>query len=169
MEDYTYCFSCRAEIPKIEGETHLYMLSSPGSWAMYGEVLSREYSEALYFRAHQFTVDAYACQHPGKKEWRSINSIGIHLCSLYLLLEQQAEHQQTIALRQRLSEQNRSHALFEWLEPPESTGEISAEHVWKAESPQEHCEAALRWVRSVWKAWEPHHPTVERWIQRATD
>ena len=60
------CFSCGAQVPDVEGPTHRYMLSSPGCWAVFGEVLAREYSNALYMKNHRLTVDAYAVQHPGK-------------------------------------------------------------------------------------------------------
>ncbi|MFC1547249.1 hypothetical protein ACFL5M_01855 [Candidatus Neomarinimicrobiota bacterium] len=36
--------SCGAMVPDIEGPLYEYMTSSPGCWAVFGEVLAREYS-----------------------------------------------------------------------------------------------------------------------------
>jgi len=52
-------------LQKADGPAHAYMLSSPGCWAAYGELLAREYSDSAYRRLHRLSVDAYALQHPG--------------------------------------------------------------------------------------------------------
>ena len=38
------CFACCALVPDIDGPTHKYMLSAPGCWKLYGEILAKEYS-----------------------------------------------------------------------------------------------------------------------------
>ncbi len=63
------CFSCGALVPATDGTTHDHMLSSPGCWAIYGEVLAREYERPAYMADHRLTVDAYAVQHPGEPGW----------------------------------------------------------------------------------------------------
>lgn len=160
----THCFSCGANCPNLEGETHEYMLSSPGCWKMYGEVLAWEYEDIRYFRAHQYTVDAYACQHPGKPERRSINSVGIHLCSLYVMIERQAEPHEVIRFRQELSKQNNRQGFFYWLEPPENLGEFTIEYLWKADSPLDHFNRSVQWAKSVWHAWGSYHPVIHSWV-----
>lgn len=164
--DYILCFSCEANCLNIEGETHKYMLSSPGCWMMFGEVLAREYEDIRYFRVHQFTVDAYACQHPGKKERRSINSVGIHLCSLYALLELDKNSQEVIHIRKKLSEKQKTEPFFRWLEPPKNMGELTVEYVWKAETPEQHCKRVHEWAASTWEAWQSHHQTIENWVHK---
>ena len=74
-------------VPAVEAPTHRYMESSPGCWAVYGEVLAREYSDPAFTGVHRHTVDAYAVQHPGKPSQQSIRSVGIHLVRLCLILE----------------------------------------------------------------------------------
>src|ERR1700688_1721358 len=59
------CIGCQAEFARIDGPTHEYVLSSPGCWAAYGEVLAREYRDYRLARLHRLTVDTYAVQHPG--------------------------------------------------------------------------------------------------------
>lgn len=81
------CFSCGALVPQTAGPTHRYMESSPGCWSVYGEVLVREYTDALYASLHRLTVDAYAVQHPGRPSPQSIQSVAVHLISLCLILD----------------------------------------------------------------------------------
>lgn len=73
------CFSCGALVPKTEGPTHDYMLSLPGCWAVYGEVLAREYERPSYMVNHRLTVDAYAVQHPGEPTRAATRSVWLHL------------------------------------------------------------------------------------------
>lgn len=81
------CIGCQAEFAQIDGPTHEYVLSSPGCWAAYGEVLAREYSDYRPTRLHRLTVDTYAVQHPGVNVPAARRSVGLHLSRLYLLLE----------------------------------------------------------------------------------
>ena len=73
------CAGCGALVPVTDGPTHPYIGASPGCWAIYGEVLAREYGEYAYPPVHRLTVDAYAAQHPGVPSRRSIQSVAIHL------------------------------------------------------------------------------------------
>ena len=83
------CFACGGCFIAAAGMTHAYMLSSPGCWAAYGELLTREYeSPALFGAAHRMTVDAYALQHPGDPgDRRAVQSVWVHYVGLHLLLE----------------------------------------------------------------------------------
>lgn len=55
---------------------------------MFGEVLANGYSEASYGAVHELTVDAYAAQHPGQPSPQSIQSVAVHLVSLWHILEE---------------------------------------------------------------------------------
>lgn len=155
------CFSCGGEYPDIKGPVHRYMKSSPGCWAVYGEVLAREYGNPEFFQVHRLTVDAYAVQHPGSTDRQSIHSVGVHLVRLCLFLEH------------GLSVENANHAMLEaatkkhrfaWLEPPESMGAITAADVAKAGSAAEHEALVRAWAQSSWDAWSFHHPTIRSWL-----
>jgi len=88
MSDYIECFACHVKSPDIEGKTHPYMLSSPGCWAMYCEVLEREYSDVRHRKAHHYTVDACAARPIGSKDdKRAKNSVNLHLASLHAIFE----------------------------------------------------------------------------------
>ena len=130
------CPGCGATFPDIPGgETHRYMESSPGCWAAYGEVLAREYSSPALFQRHKFTVDAYAVQHPGRPSPQSIQSVGVHLIRLCLMLEGGATAAQATATMQSAA---RRKELFRWLEPPPSPGAVTVANVHRAASPEEH-------------------------------
>jgi hypothetical protein len=85
------CPGCGALLPVEDGPTHPYMSSSPAGWARYGEVLAREFGDPRYFAWHQLTVDAYAAQHPGVAERRAIQSVGLHLMTLCMVIEDGAD------------------------------------------------------------------------------
>jgi hypothetical protein len=65
---------------------------------------------------HRLTVDAYAAQHPGEPEARSIQSVWVHLAGLYLTLERRLAHQFAARV---MSVITKDAHLLEWLNPPE--------------------------------------------------
>lgn len=158
------CFSCGAVVPLVEeGPTHDFMLSSPGCWKLYGEVLAREYQDAAYMANHRLTVDAYAVQHPGEPTPASARSVLFHLISLYAVLERGVSPASATGLLQRLGEGS---GEVEWLEPPESPGDVTVADVHGAEGAAEHLDAVERWARSAWEAWSPYHPMSRERLDR---
>ena len=151
------CFRCGGEYPDIEGPIHRYMTSSPGCWAVYGEVLAREYSNPAYFEVHRLTVDAYAVQHPGSTDRQSIQSVGLHLIRLCLFLEHglTAENANDAML-----EAGKYKNSFTWLEPPASLGGITAADIVKARNVDEHKTLVKAWAQSAWDAWSIHHDAI---------
>lgn len=157
----TSCVGCGALLEEREGPTHRYMESSPACWAVYGEVLAREYASPDLMDIHRLSVDAYAVQHPGKVSPSTINSVAIHLMRLCLLLEQGLDMQFANDAIRTLAEDKRS---FYWLTPPASLGSITVVDLWRAESTEEHRKIAKAWAMSAWQAWAPHHATIRKWL-----
>lgn len=156
------CAGCGALVPDVEGPTHDYIGASPGCWAIYGEVLAREFSDERYGAVHQLTADTYAAQHPGTPSRKTRQSVAVHLMSLYLTLEcGQRPEQVRTAMKQAASASRE----FTWLDPPASLGALTILDVHAAAGPVEHQERVRRWARSVWKAWTPHHETIRRWVK----
>ena len=155
------CVGCGAHVPVISGPVHSYMESAPGCWALFGEVLAREYSDAAFAAAHRLTVDSYAVQHPGQPSAQSIQSVGLHLISLSLVLGHGATMQEATKALQRGS--RFSDALF-WLEPPSDRGAITVLDVGVAENPETHVRRVWDWARCAWAAWSQHQRTVDMWI-----
>lgn len=158
------CFSCGAAVPDIEGEVHEYILAAPGCWQLYGEVLAKDYGEFGYPEVHQMTVDAYAVQHPGKPERRAIQSVTVHLISLYYAIEKGLDASQS---RQMIGQALRFKQAFTWLEPPKDMGKITvADVARRANSLQEYEQAVRAWAASAWQAWSAHHPQIRAWAER---
>ncbi len=156
----TACPGCGSSFPDIEGPTHPYLLASPGCWSCYGEVLNREYSDIRYYRLHRLTVDAYAVQHPGEPNPQSIQSVALHLISLYCVLERSVEPTKATSIMQRASKKK---GHFFWLNPPDSRGDLTVAAVGSARSPGEHVDFIRSWAESAWNAWSIHHEQVEQW------
>lgn len=160
------CFSCGAMVPVTDGPTHRYVLSSPGCWAIYGEVLAREYQDSAYMAEHQLTVDAYAVQHPGEPTPAARRSVLFHLISLCAVLEHEQSPGRASRLLQRLGAMDLEPA---WLTPPRDLGSVTVQDVHEADGCEAHLAAVRRWARSAWRAWSPHHDHVEGWFNRVSD
>ncbi len=154
------CIGCGALVPDTDGPTHAYIGASPGCWAIYGEVLAKEYGEYGYPAVHRLTVDAYAVQHPGTPSRRSIQSVAVHLISLYLVLERGYESAKATWVMQRVVSHSEH---FVWLEPPSSMGAMTVVDVNRAKDLAEHERLVQEWARASWEAWSQHREQVERW------
>lgn len=154
------CIGCGALVPDEAGPTHAYLGASPGCWAVYGEVLAREYGDYRYPAVYRLTVDTYPVQHPGTPSRRSIQSVAVHLVALYLVLEQGfSSEKATQAMRRVLRHRHQ----FVWLTPPASLGAVTILDVLDTTTLADHEQAVKRWAESVWRGWSPHHDMVRRW------
>jgi Family of unknown function (DUF5946) len=155
------CPGCDALVPEVDGPAHPYLGTSPGCWALYGEVLAKEYGDYTgYASIHRLTVDSYAAQHPGVPSSRSIQSVAVHLIRLHLLLERDLPPERAnAAILWAVSGSQE----FVWLTPPASPGGVTVLDVRRAGNPDEHVERVREWAKSVWEAWSAHHDTVRRW------
>lgn len=153
------CHSCGAETPPSPtGVTHAYLDASPGCWARYGEVLAREYADAHYFAVHAITVDAYAIQHPGTESAQTINSVNLHLASLYAHYRNHVEISQLSQLKQYLSQHKER---FQWLPPAADLGKMTINDIWQAETAEQHRELVLQWGKIVLDCWRDYHGYIE--------
>lgn len=167
MDECIPCFACGARSPKIEGECHKYMLSSPGCWAMFVEVMAKEHSHPLYWKGHQFTVDAYAVQHVGKKiDKRALNSVHIHLAALYAIFVEDLSLEAVPQFREQFSHFYKGKNLLTWLDPPKSFGPLTISEPWKNDHPELHFDITRRWARSAWESWSHQHRIIADLVQR---
>lgn len=160
------CPGCGLALPPGHGPTHPYIGASAACWALFGTVLAREPERAHegMAAAHRLTVDAYAVQHPGEPEPRSIRSVGLHLVALELALEEEVAPVHVTRLLAVAA--GRIGDDLRWLEPPERRGALTVAHVADAPGPAEHVERAWAWARDVWVAWSVHHTTVRAWASQ---
>ncbi len=158
------CFSCGASVPETNGPVHRYMDSAPGCWAAYGEVLTREYSDALYAGNHKLTVDAYAVQHPGGTSPQAVQSVALHLVRLCLILEYGVNQPFATRFLQKMAA-NKSRYFR--LNPPGSMGNVTVRDVLNAEGPGEHQRMVREWAESAWLAWKDSHDRIRQWAEPA--
>jgi hypothetical protein len=159
----TRCPGCGLETALDDGPTHAYIGASSGCWAVYGEVLAREYSDPELMAIHQLTVDAYAAQHPGEPGRRSAQSVWLHLATLSLVLELGHDPAAGPAVHRQLVRRRE----YPWLEPPQPLGTLTVAHVQAAAGGDEHVQRVREWARDVWEAWRPHHATIRSWVDNS--
>lgn len=168
------CSQCGARVAPSDGPTHPYYGAAPGCWALFGEVIAREFSDYRFARLHRLTADAYAAQHPGSAEdRRAVQSVAVHLIGLCLSLEPPAALTPERELATLLHTAADRSAEFRWLRPPAHLGEITIVAVHEAVPPDRdalrdedaaaHLAAVRQWAESVWDAWAAHHDEVRRW------
>ena len=160
------CPGCGVVLPEYNGPTHPYIGANAACWALYGELLAHEYAELGYPECHRLTVDAYAVQHPGRRERRSIQSVGTHLSGLYLVLERGCDGPAATALKNQVVAAKPG---FVWLNPPRPEEALTVQDVIEMRNEMSHCDAVEAWARSVWDAWQLHHQTVRDWVEGALD
>jgi len=158
------CAGCGVVLSEYDGPTHPYIGASAACWALYGELLGYEYAELGYPECHRLTVDTYAIQHPGKRNQRSIKSVGTHLAGLYLVLERELDGPAATAMKNRVAAADPG---FVWLNPPHPDGALTVRDVLAMRQKMRHCDAIEAWARSVWEGWKLHHETVQGWVEGA--
>ena len=156
------CSGCGAQVRDLPGQPHPYIGAAAGCWEVYGQVLAKEYGEYGYPElTHRLTVDTYAVQHPGRPGRRSIQSVNLHLASLYLILEKGWSSPAVSAALQKSLKQG---GRFTWLEPPMPNGRITVLDVARAPDLAAHQEIVEAWARDVWAAWSHHHERVNKYV-----
>lgn len=154
------CPGCGLRMPGREGAPVTgYYNTSPECWSVYTEVLGYEYGNpALFGQVHQLTVDAYAVQHAGASH--PDKSVGVHLCGLYLVLEQGHRPPQVPPLLQRLAE-----AVNVWPSfPPVQSRGLTVLDVALADSVEAHSALVSEWSAGVWESWSAHHAAIQHLV-----
>jgi len=151
------CPDCKVRLLARPGAVHPYLGASPSCWALYGDVLAREYASPELMKIHRLTVDAYASQHPGTPQRRSIQSVWVHLAGLYLTVERGLSHD---FARRVIGALTRETEGLAWLPPPDDLGATTIADVARTQKATEHEEAVRRWASTTWAAWKLHHEVV---------
>lgn len=148
------CEGCGLVAPPAQGPSHPYMLSSPGCWSLYGELLGSG--------AGQLAVDTYAAQHPGRPVRQAVQSVAVHLVSLCAVFERGWPPQRAPRL---LSEAVATPPPggWRWLAPPTPIGALTVFDVLLAE-PSTSSDPIRTWAQDVWMAYGEHHHVVRRWL-----
>lgn len=155
--EFERCVWCGLKTKIIDGPVHPYLESSAGCWAKYGELLAREYENYEYMQVHSLTVDAYALQHPGRESRQTIQSVNIHLASLYSYFVLGYPLGQLANIKSKFSEQKK---LYEWLDPPKTLTRINVSDVLEANNASQHRKKVLNWSEYVFGEWEDYHSKI---------
>lgn len=159
------CIGCGANVSETaDPYTWYHNAASPGCWAVYMDLMAKEFGEYAYPEIHRLTVDSYAVQHPGDPTPQTIQSVNVHLAGLYLYLEKGVENRFISKVMSRMVD--RFKGEFSWLEPPSNRGDVTVLDVVAVQNFQEHEEVVLKWVRSAWGAWREFHPVAKNWVER---
>ncbi len=151
----TTCPGCGLELPATGREYDRKFHSSAECWAVYEEVLAREYqSPALFGQVHQLTVDAYSVQHAGGAH--PDKSVSIHLVGLYLAIEKGVRQDPLHPFFRRLAKRT----SWPRLDPPAERAGLTVRDVARADSPRAHAETVREWAEEVWRIWAPHRETA---------
>lgn len=159
------CIWCGLITKKIDGPVHKYLGASPGCWALFGTLLAREYENAKYWTVHELTVDAYALQHPGEKSRQSINSLNVHLASLYSYFKLSRPTHNLSGVKRRFVERKNT---FTWLDPPDDMRDITVADVLKSTTADEHCARVYEWARYIFNQWKAHHAMMAKMLAEKT-
>lgn len=162
MDKVETCCGCKGVFEKMSGPTHRYMSSAPKCWALYGDILEREYSNPDYFSVHRLTVDTYAIQHPGSPSSECISSVALHLLSLHSVFEVKSS---LLQASNTIKTATQSKGLFEWLPPPIPSNQITVLNIIKASNSKEHVDMVWNWAENTWNAWSCHHDKVSKWYR----
>ncbi len=162
------CPNCGALLPPNDGPTHRYLGASPACWALYSALNAGEPPVAPG-RYNALLVDAYAAQHYGVPSPQSIQSVAVHLITLYGILEQGQPVGQAIWLRTRPPRAGKTpkHSRFVWLTPPNFTGSLTVADIVRASTPAQRAVVVQDYVASVWSIWaKAARAMVEPWYVR---
>lgn len=138
------------------------MTSSPACWRSFGEVLATCYGDPSRLEFRQLIVDAYAAQHPGEGLREQVQSVGIHLMTLCLFLEQGVDPSQGSMLHQRMIRR----PSFHQIEPRGRTA-LTVQHVPLEGSSEDARARAYEWSHAVWNLYADNHHVVKVWLAEA--
>ena len=162
------CPGCGDRLPAIDGALHAYVGASSACWTRFAEISATLPEGGTPLR--RLIPDAFMVQHPGVPERRAIQSVGLHLVALSLVLERGLPPANLSATLQRVLARP---PAWRWLEPPVPNGTLTIGDVAAAaDEPGPGSSAALRdaieaYVRGVWASWAACHDVVRGWAADA--
>lgn len=162
------CPGCGARLPVVDGPTHRYIEASPACWGIYTALLNGGEPPLAPAPLNVLLTDAYAAQHPGRPSPQSIQSVAVHLLTLYGVLVKGIDPSRAIWLRTQVVQEDRTgrKRAYAWLTPPNLAGLLTIADVAQAPTPDARTEAAERYVQGVWAAWgETHGERVIAWYE----
>jgi hypothetical protein len=160
------CPGCGADLPKLDGPTHRYIGASPACWSIFTSLFNAGEPPLAVSPLNALIGDAYAAQHPGLPSAQAIQSVAVHLLTLYGAFMRGVAPDKALWIRQRAlrKKKNSKQAPFWWLTPPALAGSLTVADIVQAPTPPMRAEKAREYVEQVWHLWsQPHLQTLSSW------
>lgn len=169
--DLELCPGCFAKLPKpaYDGHTHPYIGASPSCWTLFSNLWNGGEPALAPFPVYPLILDAYCVQHHGTPSPQAIQSVAIHALTLYGVLDQGVDPNQTMWIRRQLLRDIKvpKHERFDWLTPPEFEQCITIADIVQEPTPEERAQKAQSYIEEVWTLWEKAHgDTLAGWYKR---
>lgn len=166
------CPGCAAMLPHLDGPAHRYIGASPACWAIFVALFNAGDPPLAPDPFFALLGDAYAAQHPGLPSAQSIQSVAVHVLTLYGVLVQGVApgNAQWVRTRVVRGDAAARHRRFVWLEPPSFAGTVTVAAIAGAPTPAARTEQLRRYVPDVWARWQAAHgATVAAWYALFVD
>jgi hypothetical protein len=163
------CPGCEALLPVVDGVTHRYIGASPACWALFSALHNGGEPPLALDPMNMLLVDAYAVQHPGVPSAQAIQSVAVHLLTLYGVLERGVAVHDLLWLRLRplRTHGQAKHGRFTWLVPPSFAGTLTVADIVQESTPQARTVLLKRYVAQVWSLWQQSYgETIAGWYAR---
>jgi len=163
------CPGCHARLPKRDGATHRYIGASSACWEIFAALSNGGEPPLAPAPLNDLLRDAYAVQHPGTPSDQAIQSVAVHLLTLYGVLERGVAPENALWIRLRAVRDGGipKHKRFVWLTPPAFTESITVVDIVQAPQPRTRTELVEQYVKSVWARWaQLHEKTIAAWYDR---
>jgi len=151
------CPGCALELPESGQLYDRKFNASAECWSVFEEVIAAEFQNpALFGRAHQLTVDAYAVQHAGGRH--PDKSICVHAVGLCLVLDMGVAPTDVPQRLQRLAARMTAWPHFDL---PIDRASLNVRDVALAGGAvDDHVQRVREWASQVWHSWRPHQATI---------
>ncbi len=167
--EHEACPGCGALLPRQSGPIHRYIGASAACWAIYTALANGGEPPITPTPFATLLVDAYAAQHPGIPSPQAIQSVAVHLLTLYGVLVRGVPPERALWLRQQaLNERYSSRRnRFVWLPPPSFADTLSVAAIAQSATPGDRADLVQRYVAAVWTAWSSvYNDTVAAWYDQ---
>jgi hypothetical protein len=160
------CFGCLREFKKITDDPipHPYIGAISECWAVYGDILAKEFSDPEYFKVHRITADTYGAQHIGNQEdRRARQSANVHLIALYLSFAQKADKTTVLTFIRKATEIKQDWPPLLQRKNPQW---LTVQDIIKADNPSSHASLVAQWGQSVWESYADCHEEIIRTYEK---
>ncbi|MBE2199241.1 MAG: hypothetical protein IAE79_11575 [Anaerolinea sp.] len=162
------CPGCGALFPPQTGAMHQYIGASTACWGLYSALLNGGEPPLAPGQFNALLVDAYAAQHPGQPSPQAIQSVAVHLLTLYGVLVRGLPPQRALWVRQQAvsTKHGGKDGRYSWLTPPDLTQTIAIAAIVAQPTPAARTALVEQYVRVVWQVWAGYEGVVGAWYGR---